>query len=139
MSTFTPAQRRFMKRISTLTAQERFLADQKRKKAEEQFEANLGKRQKRHDIRMAKIGAHLKSKKYEGPEFSSSIPDESSTVAALVYRGGFQSPGPSTPQKSATLVQAETPLGKKKVVVALPLSLSAPEPQKRAGKGGEKT
>ena len=132
MSTFSRKQQALLKRAQ-MTSHERFLADEKRKKTEKQFQATLEKRQKRHDIRMAKIGAHLKSKKYEGPEFSSSIPNQDTTVATLVTRGGFQSPvssPPTTPKKSGKLVHPETPVGKKKLIKPEPLSFQY-KPRKR--------
>ena len=137
MSTFTAEQRRFMKRISTMTSHERFLADQKRKKAEADLKARHAARRfatQKHELKRQESFQKLKKKaktqtgdvdaflerqalrgKRQGSrsEFASSIPNQNTTVASLVSRGGFQSPGPSpptTPTRSARLVRTVTPL-----------------------------
>jgi hypothetical protein len=99
MSTITKDGRDILKQAK-MSYSERTKAGNKRKILEDKrkrFKFSLAKRTKRHDIRMAKIGAHLRDEEYTGSEFSSSIPDETSTIASLV-RGGFQSPTPSPPR-----------------------------------------
>jgi len=142
MSTFTAEQRRFMKRISTMTSHERFLADQKRKKAEADLKARHAARRfatQKHELKRQESFQKLKKKaktqtgdvdaflerqalrgKRQGSrsENAASIPNQNTTVASLVSRGGFQSPGPSspgpspptTPTRSARLVRTVTPL-----------------------------
>ena len=137
MSTFTAEQRRFMKRISTMTSHERFLADQKRKKAEADLKARHAARRfatQKHELKRQESFQKLKKKaktqtgdvdaflerqalrgKRQGSrsENAASIPNQNTTVASLVSRGGFQSPVPSpptTPEKSGILVRTVTPL-----------------------------
>ena len=103
-----------MKRAQ-MTPHARFLFDEKRKKREakqKQFDEESARRTRRHEIRMAQMGAQLRSEKYEGPEYSTSIPDVRTTVASLT-RAGFQSPRsspPTTPKKTRTQVNPQTPI-----------------------------
>ena len=63
-----------------------------------------------HEKRMKSLEKQLETGVYERPEFSASIPDESSTVAPMV-RGGFQSPPTTPPRKRLPgLVRTTTPV-----------------------------
>ena len=87
-----------------------------------------------HEKRMESLQKQLETGVYDRPEFSASIPDESTTVAPMI-RGGFQSP-PTTPprQKVPGLVRTTTP-----VIVPRAPKLQLKEkfqPRTRAGEKG---
>ena len=124
MSTIGKSGRDILK-YAQLSKHGKFLEDEKRRKQAEiqkRDEEEHAKRQRRLDIRKSKISAHLSGEEYEGPEFSSSIPQENTTMAtgtlSTEVRGEFQSPvssPPSTPPRTPrssgpTLVRTETPV-----------------------------
>ncbi len=71
------------------------------------------KRKGHHEKRMESVKKQLRTGVYDRPEFSASIPDESSTVASLTSggRSGLQLPPVTPPRRSGpSLVRTMTPL-----------------------------
>ena len=127
MSSFGHQESDLLRRAREKTYVDETLKKQKRKQRLARLKKGLAgvripdkkpKPKGHHQKRMESLEKQLRTGRYEKPEFSASIPDERSTIAAMVggsSRQRFQSPEPRPPvtpprRRVPALVRAETPI-----------------------------
>ena len=99
----------FLARVAKGKYVDETLAEKKRRQRRARLKKGLAgvripdkkaKKKGHHERRMASVRKQLETGVYDKPEFSTSMPDESTTVASIVSGGrgfGLQSPAPSPP------------------------------------------